>query len=1056
MKNWAQTIDISPRDVKRPRNFIDIFNLVRQAQQTNRKIKAVGSGWSFTDNWVSDDILVDTSLLDRIHAFSRGRNAWHHKHGENSTEAETSAVLIDLLKEDILNNPNRRFAHIEAGITIRKLIDALDTPNLDGRDDADRWALPTMGGASGQTLAGAISTATHGGDFNLSPIADMVRAIHVVGADGKIYWVERTGSRSITDPAKVASINAFVGAFTGVTSQNVIYDDNLFRSILVSNGRFGVIYSFIIEVRSQFGLSERVVNNQTWNTIRPLLLSGDIFTGTRGLDWLSTHPNTLANGVVATKIAKGVGVFINPYRINSNYDDASPDRNVMLVTQVEAQNAFDVPRPRATGGISNLDFNLLVTSFEAARGLNVVHGLVNQVIAGLRNSAGTTGYPVAHSILDTNNPTDRPPILSFEIAVSTTNNNHVRFIDRMLEIFDTFIRDNWARGNQIKFAGGLNLRYTAPTSAFIGMQAGTASGAERFCHIEIIVLKELAVNPFFWDPPRVHDGHHNLESDSESWTKSFENTILEFGARMHWGQLNQLNRKVVESGYGDGLARWKRSLTKFLFNGNQHTFSNWFSKRTGLEPYFENLAGCSWGENRYDLLCFNEKGEVQQLAWNGAWNWANLGNGFTNGERFISPLTATSWGIDRLDAFGIGANGEILQLWYNWGWTWTNLSASFPSIFNTGGGILTGYLASCSPSNGRIELFALKEGGQIMRYFYNTTGWHSQNLGNSFLSGERFVGHITTVSWSDSRIDIFGVGKRGQILQLWRDGGEGATWNWSDLSAVFPPQNIEIAGPLSAESIAENSIDIFCKNRQNNILRVFWDGAWQSEVLISGFTNQIKKLGMPHEFGERPELKNTYNYSLKNNTADKFVGPLVVVGWGGERLDIFGFGESNQILQTWRDNTRTNWNWANLGNAWIINPEVEISAFSMTIKVGGDPLADTAGPWRNDRSTAWGFIKFRDGRAIEISLNEGQLWNSFTFHEKTIALPAGTRLSNIRSIGIRHQAAGPDFAADNWHMDEIKINYISTTNEVGEVVSRAGNPVWTFQKNANQVWEHNF
>ena len=37
-----------------------------------------------------------------------------------------------------------------------------------------------MGGSSGQTLAGAISTGTHGGDKFIAPLADSVVAIHLI------------------------------------------------------------------------------------------------------------------------------------------------------------------------------------------------------------------------------------------------------------------------------------------------------------------------------------------------------------------------------------------------------------------------------------------------------------------------------------------------------------------------------------------------------------------------------------------------------------------------------------------------------------------------------------------------------------------------------------------------------------------------------------------------------------------------------------------------------------------------------------------------------------
>ena len=67
------------------------------------------------------------------------------------------------------NDPFRkkRLVHFEAGIRILDLCEALDKQNL---------AMPTLGGSNGQSLAGAISTSTHGGDWNQPPFPDLVRA----------------------------------------------------------------------------------------------------------------------------------------------------------------------------------------------------------------------------------------------------------------------------------------------------------------------------------------------------------------------------------------------------------------------------------------------------------------------------------------------------------------------------------------------------------------------------------------------------------------------------------------------------------------------------------------------------------------------------------------------------------------------------------------------------------------------------------------------------------------------------------------------------------------
>ena len=137
--------------------------------------------------------------------------------------------------------------HVEAGITIRDLslrldqkdrttegegatVRAPDMPTVDPRPLAGRrWALPTMGGASGQTLAGAVSTGTHGGDHSLPPMADAVRAIHLVGVDGRQHWIE--DDAGITDESHLRE---------ALPDVEVHYSSGLFSAALVSVGRLGI------------------------------------------------------------------------------------------------------------------------------------------------------------------------------------------------------------------------------------------------------------------------------------------------------------------------------------------------------------------------------------------------------------------------------------------------------------------------------------------------------------------------------------------------------------------------------------------------------------------------------------------------------------------------------------------------------------------------------------------------------------------------------------------------------------------------------------------------
>src|SRR5262249_16935302 len=171
--------------------------------------------------------------------------------------------LQDRLASLLLPNVDGSLLYFtEAGITIHDLNDQLDrlaTPR----------ALKTMGGSDGQTIAGAIATGTHGADFDRGPLADSVRAIYIIGAGGVHHWVEPSGA--ITAPALVQA------AFPDITAANVHYDDDLFRSVLVSVGAMGVVYAFILDVVPQYALAQLNLWT-TWESVSASAASGEIFS----------------------------------------------------------------------------------------------------------------------------------------------------------------------------------------------------------------------------------------------------------------------------------------------------------------------------------------------------------------------------------------------------------------------------------------------------------------------------------------------------------------------------------------------------------------------------------------------------------------------------------------------------------------------------------------------------------------------------------------------------------------------------------------------------------
>jgi hypothetical protein len=154
----------------------------------------------------------------------------------------------------------RFFFHVEAGITISQLGELLShqSPPL---------SLLAISGSPGATLAGALSSATHGAEFNWPLLIDTVKAVHIVGPGGQHWWIE--GDESIVDPQKLrqahpefASERIILGAsaVAGVSPQDWL------NAAIVSLGCVGVIYSVVLEVVPRFGVHEAVVQT-SWRGI---------------------------------------------------------------------------------------------------------------------------------------------------------------------------------------------------------------------------------------------------------------------------------------------------------------------------------------------------------------------------------------------------------------------------------------------------------------------------------------------------------------------------------------------------------------------------------------------------------------------------------------------------------------------------------------------------------------------------------------------------------------------------------------------------------------------
>jgi L-gulono-1,4-lactone dehydrogenase len=140
-RNWARDESCRPVAIERPASRDELVEAVIRGVAAGHRIRVAGSGHSFNDITLTEGVLIDLGRLDRILATD---------HASGLVKVEAGVVLGEL---------NRR---------------------LDGLG----LAFENLGDIDRQTLAGAISTGTHGTGTRFRSISAQVEAIELILADG--------------------------------------------------------------------------------------------------------------------------------------------------------------------------------------------------------------------------------------------------------------------------------------------------------------------------------------------------------------------------------------------------------------------------------------------------------------------------------------------------------------------------------------------------------------------------------------------------------------------------------------------------------------------------------------------------------------------------------------------------------------------------------------------------------------------------------------------------------------------------------------------------------
>ena len=175
-RNWAGNQKASPVSIDAPRSVAELAALVASASEQGQKVKAVGSGHSFT------------------------------------SAAATNGRMIRLENLNGILHVDRATCQVTVGAGTR-------LSDLNTLLDAEGLALANLGDIAYQTVAGAISTSTHGTGKALTGLAGQVVAMKLVNGHGEIIECSQSVNPHIFDVARV-SVGA-LGVITEYTLQAV-------------------------------------------------------------------------------------------------------------------------------------------------------------------------------------------------------------------------------------------------------------------------------------------------------------------------------------------------------------------------------------------------------------------------------------------------------------------------------------------------------------------------------------------------------------------------------------------------------------------------------------------------------------------------------------------------------------------------------------------------------------------------------------------------------------------------------------------------------------------
>lgn len=475
-----------------PKTLLGVRKALEDAFQSGRRLRAVGTLRSLSDvalpQVTGDHYVVALSRLDRVEA-----------------------------------DPVHNEVYVEAGCTIGNLNIALDAQGL---------ALPNMGSGDFQTIAGLLSTGSHGSAYEIGDISSLVLALELatLDPDGKpvLYRFVR--------PGVVVHHPGYTGTDLPVIARD---DPDEFAAAIVSLGCLGIITAVTLRVEPTFFLREDRTMS-TWANLKKTFLQ-------------------------AARVPRCYEVLFTPFA-----GEAEP---ALVTTRVETTGANLVVR--ALG----LELAARAVGRSTARKrLAAALGDPDRVRNQIRESVTCT------QVTDYRRKSFRVLKLGLQID-ATASEVAVPISEAMAAANDlrTLVQSRmakWDHGDPVAFwrdhavpTSPISMRLAARSTGLLSMQHAPMAelDGEPWCMFEVPILR---------DPSRDDAPYHAYVEGTDALLGEIEALLRDrYGGRPHWGLKFTATEAQIAGLWGAAWTRWKEVRARL----NPHqVFDGRFSDRMGL------------------------------------------------------------------------------------------------------------------------------------------------------------------------------------------------------------------------------------------------------------------------------------------------------------------------------------------------------------------------------------------------------------------------------------------------------------------------------------------